>query len=50
VTRGAQRKILVTTSDFTKQAKEEAKSTNTELISGKILEGLMAKYLGKKFK
>jgi restriction system protein len=50
VTRGAQRKILVTTSDFTKQAKEEAKSTNTELVSGKILEGLMAKYLGKKFK
>jgi len=45
VTRGAIRKILVTTSDFTPQAKEEARNTDTELINGKKLEQLIAKFM-----
>jgi restriction system protein len=45
ITRGAQRRMLVTTSGFTPQAKEEAKHTNTELINGRMLEALIAKYL-----
>jgi len=50
ITRKAQRKFLITTSDFTPQAKEEAKHTNTELINGKLLEILIAKYLPDIFK
>lgn len=45
LTRGAARKILITTSDFTRQAKDEAKLTSTELINGKHLEIIIAKYL-----
>lgn len=45
ITRGAIRKILVTTSDFTPQAKEEANNTSTELINGKKLEQLIAKFM-----
>ena len=45
VTRGAKRKILVTTSGFTPQAKEEAKHTGTELINGKKLEQLIAEFM-----
>lgn len=50
VTRGAKRKILITTSDFTPQAKDEAKNTDTELINGKALETLIARYLPDYFK
>jgi hypothetical protein len=50
VTRGAQRKILVTTSDFTPQAREEAKATRTELVNGKMLENIVAEYLPDFFK
>lgn len=49
ITRGAQRKILVTTSDFTNQAKDEALNTGTELISGNDLEILIANYLPNYF-
>ncbi|AKB85365.1 hypothetical protein MCMEM_1312 [Methanococcoides methylutens MM1] len=45
LTRGAQRQILITTSDFTLQAKQEAELTKTELINGKELETLIATYL-----
>jgi DNA modification methylase len=45
ITRGATRKLLVTTSDYTPQAIEEAVNTNTELINGKILEELISKYI-----
>lgn len=44
-TRGAKRKILVTTSGFTPQAIEEAEHTGTELIDREKLERLIAKYL-----
>lgn len=49
VTRGAERKILITTSDFTPQAKDEAANTNTELINGSQLETLIARYLSEYF-
>lgn len=45
VTRNADRKILVTTSDFTPQAYQEAGHTQTELVNGVQLERLVAKYL-----
>jgi 16S rRNA G966 N2-methylase RsmD len=50
VTRGAKRKILVTTSDFTPQAKEEAHNTGTELVNGKKLELLISKFLPNMFR
>jgi len=50
VTRGAERKILITTSDFTPQAKDEAKNTDTELINGTELEILIARYMSNYFK
>lgn len=43
-TRKVRRKILITTSNFTPQAIEEATITSTELINGKELEGLLMKY------
>lgn len=45
VTRNAVRKILITTSDFTPQAYEEARHTQTELIKGQKLESLIAQYM-----
>ena len=45
VTRGADRKIIVTTSDYTPQAIEEASNTGTEIINGESLERLIAQYL-----
>ena len=45
VTRNARRKILITTSDFTTQAKEEARHTSTELINGRKLETLISEFL-----
>lgn len=45
VTRGAGRKILITTADFTIQAKQEAEITGTELISRPDLERLVSKYM-----
>lgn len=45
VTRNAQRKILVTTSDFTPQAIEEALNTDTDLINGDRLLNLITQYL-----
>lgn len=45
ITRGALRKILVTTSDFTDQAVEEAENTSTELINGERLEQMIAQFL-----
>lgn len=45
VTRGAMRSILITTSDFTLQAKAEARHTSTELINGEQLRILVAKYM-----
>lgn len=44
-TRNATRKILITTSDYTPQGKDEAKITNTELINGRELAELVAKYM-----
>ena len=44
-TRGASRKILITTSGFTAQAKDEAKITQTELIDARALETLIATHL-----
>lgn len=49
ITRGAKRKILITTSDFTPQAKDEAIHTDTELINGTMLETLIAKFLPEYF-
>lgn len=45
ITRGAKRKILITTSSFTKQAIDEAKITNTELVNGAALENIIVKYM-----
>ena len=45
VTRNIRRTILVTTSDFTPQAIEEAANTNTELINGDLLNTLITTYL-----
>ena len=42
---GAIRKILITTSDFTVQAIEEAGHTGTELINGIQLESLVRQYM-----
>ena len=42
VTRGAARRIVITTSGFTSDAKDEALRTNTELIDGRQLEALVA--------
>ncbi len=50
ITRGAARRILITTSDFTPQAKEEAEHTNTELINGTELETMIATYMPGHFK
>ncbi len=45
VTRGAGRRILVTTSGFTPHAVEEASHTKTDLIDREGLEKLVAKYM-----
>ena len=45
VTRGAKRRIVVTTAGFTRQAEEEAEKTQTELIDGDSLELLVQQYL-----
>ena len=50
ITRGASRKILVTTSDFTPQAIQEAENTDTELINGEKLEELIAQHMPSYFK
>ena len=42
-TRGADRKILITTSDFTRAAKAEARNTQTELVNGKHLSSWIAR-------
>lgn len=44
-TRGAQRRIIITTSDFTKDGRLEAQRTNTELINGDDLSQLIAHFL-----
>lgn len=44
-TRNAERKILITTSDYTPQGKDEGKITGTELINGKELGELVAKFM-----
>lgn len=44
-TRKAERKILITTSDFTIQGADEAKITGTETVNGKELGLLVAKYM-----
>lgn len=49
VTRGAVRKILVTTSDYTPQAIQEAENTETELINGDRLEELIAQHMSDYF-
>lgn len=45
VTRGAVRKIVITTAGFTRQAIDEAARTDTELIDGSALELLVQTYL-----
>jgi hypothetical protein len=45
VTRNADRKIMITTSDYTPQAYDEALHTQTELINGNSLRDLVAQYL-----
>jgi restriction endonuclease Mrr len=44
-TRKAERKILVTTSDFTRQGLDEAQITGTEMVNGKALSKLIATHL-----
>lgn len=44
-TRGAQRRIIVTTSDFTPDAKDEGRLTKSELINGRALETMIAQHL-----
>lgn len=44
-TRGASRRMLVTTSDFTRDAKDEARITDTQLINGRALEALIATHM-----
>lgn len=43
----ANKAILITTSDFTIQAKEQAKETPVELWNGKYFNSIILKYLGK---
>lgn len=45
VTRKAERKIMITTSDFTPQAYDEAQHTQTELVNGDRLRILIAQYM-----
>lgn len=45
VSRKAKRKIVVTTSGFTKQAKEEASNTATELVDGDTLNAWVHEYM-----
>lgn len=45
LTRGATRKIIITTSDYTPDAKDEARNTGTELINGHQLEALVAEFM-----
>ena len=45
VTRGAERKIVITTSNFTPQAREEANHAEIELINGEELATLIATHL-----
>jgi hypothetical protein len=45
VTRKAVRKIMITTSDFTPQAYDEAIHTQTELINGDTLKSMIAQYM-----
>ena len=45
ITRGALRKIVVTTTDFTPDARDEGRLTNTELVNGALLEEWIAQYL-----
>jgi restriction system protein len=47
--RGATRKLLVTTSDFTRQCEEEAAVTGTELINGMTLESQIAQHMPNYF-
>lgn len=44
VTRGVDRRIVVTTSSFTPQAEDEAENTNTELIDGDELAALVPEF------
>lgn len=45
VTRNADRKIMITTSDYTPQAYDEAQHTQTELINGDSLRDLVAQFM-----
>ena len=45
VTRGAEKKIVITTSNFTPQAREEANHAEVELINGEELATLIATHL-----
>lgn len=45
ISRKAARTILVTTSEFTRDAIDEAKKTKTDLIDGKALEKLIARHM-----
>jgi 16S rRNA G966 N2-methylase RsmD len=45
ITRGANRRIVITTSDFTPDAIDEAHNTDTQLINGQQLETLVATYM-----
>lgn len=45
VTRNADRKIMITTSDFTPQAYDEARYTGTEMVNGDALRALIARYM-----
>lgn len=48
VTRGAARKICITTSDFTREAIQEAAHTGTELLNGPRLARLIAQFVPDK--
>ncbi|MGP5195547.1 restriction endonuclease [Arthrobacter rhombi] len=50
ITRGAERRIVITTSSFTNDARDEAIRTDTELVNGKDLEVLVAPYFADLFK
>jgi restriction endonuclease Mrr len=45
MTRGATKRIVITTSDFTSDAIDEGRNTDTQLINGKQLEVLVATYM-----
>lgn len=45
ITRGATKKVVITTSDFTPDAIDEARNTGTELINGRQLEALVATHM-----